>query len=59
MNLLLACQNTLHDVTMADNINKCSAVAEMGDRLAKTDLDRKFGAVPLLFFGGGDGSPII
>jgi len=27
---------------------KCSAVAEMGDRLATIDMSRKFGAVPLL-----------
>jgi len=32
-------------------INKCSAVAEMGGRLATTDMDRKLGAVPP-FFGG-------
>jgi len=28
--------------------NKCSAVAEMGDRLATRDIGRKMGAVPLL-----------
>jgi len=31
--------------------NKISAVAEMGDRLATIDMDRKLGAVHLL--GGG------
>jgi len=35
-------------------VNKCSAVAEMGDRLATIDMGRKLGAVPLL--GGGTGS---
>jgi len=34
-----------------ENFNKCSAVAEMGDRLATIDMGRKWGAVPLL--GGG------
>jgi len=28
-------------------LNKCSAVAEMGDRLATIDMGRKVGAVPL------------
>ena len=28
--------------------NKCSAVAEMGDRLAKIDMDQKVGTVPLV-----------
>jgi len=36
------------------NKDKCSAVAEMGDRLATIDMCRKLGAVPLL---GGAGSP--
>ena len=27
--------------------DKCSAVAEMGDRLATIDMDEKVGAVPL------------
>jgi len=37
-------------------LNKCSAVAEMGDRLATIDMGRKLkGAVPLL--GAGPGSP--
>ena len=36
-------------------LNKCSAVAEMGDRLATIDMGRKLkGAVPLL---GGDLAP--
>jgi len=30
------------------NINKCSAVAETGGRLATIDMGRKLGAVPLL-----------
>jgi len=34
--------------------NKSSVVAEMGDRLATTDMGRKLGAVPLW---GGAGSP--
>ena len=29
------------------HLHKCSAVAEMGDRLATIDMDRKLGAVPL------------
>jgi len=33
----------------------CSAVTEMGDHLATTDMGRKFGVVPL--FGGTAGSP--
>ena len=36
------------------NTNKCSAIAENGDRLATIDMDRKFGAVP---FRGGPGFP--
>jgi len=32
-------------------MNKCSAVSEMGDRLATIDMGRKLGAVSLL--GGG------
>jgi len=37
-------------------INKCSAAAEMGDRLATTDMDRKLrGLCP--FLGGGARSP--
>ena len=35
--------------------NSCSAVAEMGDRLATMDMGRKLGCVPL--FGRGAGSP--
>jgi len=35
-------------------LNKCSAAAEMGDRLATIDMGQKLGAVPLL---GGTGSP--
>jgi len=35
--------------------DKCSAVAEMGDRLATTDMGQKVGAVPL--FTGEAGSP--
>jgi len=37
------------------NRNKCSAVAEMGDRLTAIDMGRKLGAVLLL--GGGAQSP--
>jgi len=36
-------------------VNKCSAVAEMGDRLATIDMGRKLGTVSLL--GRGAGSP--
>ena len=43
-------------VSNSDN-NKCLAVVEMGNRLATIDMGRKLGAVPLLFFGGGAGSP--
>ena len=32
--------------------NKCSAVAEMGDRLATIDMGRKLGAAPFFFLGG-------
>ena len=32
--------------------DKCSAVAEMGDRLATIDMGRKLGAVPVFFWGG-------
>jgi len=35
----------------SSNNNKCSAVAEMGDRLAIIDMDRKLAAVS--FWGGG------
>jgi len=35
----------------SSNNNKCSAVAEMSDRLAIIDMDRKLAAVP--FWGGG------
>jgi len=38
-----------------DNRNKSSAVAELGDRLATTDMDRKVGAVVPL--SAGDGFP--
>jgi len=34
---------------------KCSAVAEMGDRLATINMGWKLGAVPLFFGGGGLG----
>jgi len=30
------------------HVDKCSAVAEMGDRLATTDMDRKLGACAVL-----------
>jgi len=34
--------------------NKCSAVAEMGDRLATKDMGQEVGAAaPNFFFGGG------
>jgi len=35
----------------ADILNKCSAVAEMGDRLATIDIGRKLGAVPPFWEG--------
>ena len=38
-------------------LNKCSAVAEMGDRLATIDMGHKFRAVPL-FLGGGSWVPV-
>jgi len=41
--LILSGRCVAEDVT-----NKCSAVAEMGDRLATVDMGRKLGAVPLL-----------
>jgi len=37
---------------------KCSAVAEMGDRLATIDMGRKLGAVPLIFWEGRCWIPI-
>ena len=40
-----------------DECNKCSAVAEMGDRLATIDIGRKLGAVPLC--GRGSLVPIL
>ena len=40
--------NAVDSVRPEKRINKCSAVAEMGDRLATIDMDRKLGAVPLL-----------
>jgi len=38
-----------------DFMHKCSAVAEMGDRLATIDMSQKLGAVLLL---GGAGSSV-
>jgi len=37
--------------------DKCSAVAEMGDRLVTIDMGRELGVVPL-FGGGGNWVPI-
>jgi len=37
-------------------LHKCSAVVEMGDRLATTDKGQTLGAVPL--FGGGSWVPM-
>jgi len=34
-------------------VNKCSAVAEMGDRLATIDMGRKVGGCAPCFFGVG------
>jgi len=46
----------LIEVLLSLDMNyKCSAVDEMGDRLATIDIGRKFGSCALL--GGGDGSP--
>jgi len=39
-------------------LNKCSAVAEIGDRLATVDMGRKWGAAVSPFFGGGSWVPI-
>ena len=36
-----------------DRLCKCSAVAEMGDRLSTIDIGRKLGALPLLGRGAG------
>ena len=38
-----------------DRLYDCSAIAEMGDRLATIDIGRKLGAVPLW---AGDVGPI-
>jgi len=38
-------------------LNKCSAVAEMGDRLATIDMGRKIGGCACPFWEGGAGSP--
>jgi len=38
---------------LCEEINKNSAVAEMGDRLATIDMGRKLGAVPLYWKGAG------
>ena len=41
-----------------DKYNKCSAVAETGDRLVAVDVDRKVrGCYSPFFLGGGAGSP--
>jgi len=37
--------------------NKCSAVAEMGNRLATIDIGRKLSGLLHLFWGGGAGTP--
>ena len=44
-----------HNLYCRLNIYKCSAVAEMGDCLAKIDMSRKLGAVPL-WRGAGSSS---
>jgi len=38
--------------------DKCSAVAEMGDRLATVDMGRKEGGCRAAFFAGGSWVPI-
>ena len=48
----------MNQKTMTDSeryLNKCSEVAEMGDRLATIDMGRKLGAVR--HFGGGELGP--
>jgi len=40
---------TVLDRDPAALFNKCSAVAEIGDRLVATDMGRKLGAVPLFW----------
>ena len=40
------------------SLNKCSAVAEMGDRLATIDVGRKEGAGAVPLSGGGERVPI-
>jgi len=42
-------------ITVVEIVNKCSAVAEMGDRLVTIDMDRNWGLCPS--GGGGAGSP--
>jgi len=44
------------DNVLGDSLYKCSAIAEMGDRLATVDMGRKLRAVPLR--GGGIWVPI-
>jgi len=34
------------DTRVSSEVNKCSAVAEIGDHLATIDMGRKLGAVP-------------
>ena len=54
MFLMMLCTYTVHSPSVIV-FNKCSAAAEMGDRLATIDMDRKLGgAVPFL---GRAGSP--
>jgi len=42
--------STEHKTVTSKNMNKCSVVAEMGDRLAAVDMGQKLGVV--LFWGG-------
>jgi len=44
-------------VCVSQKDNKCSAVAEMGDRLATLDIGRKVGAAATLSVEGVAGSP--
>jgi len=45
------------DAEITANVNKSSAVAELGDRLATTDMGRKVGRELLCPDLGGAGSP--
>ena len=49
------CMSVCLSVYSLAYVNKCSALPEVGDRLATIDMGLKIGAVSLL--GGGAGSP--